>query len=341
MPCSEACLLWAGLLPPWLQQPSGQVPRSASRRPPHRARKSCKVRLSGPGACAAREIPALGQSARAQLRLAGWQPRFPCAGQSQVWNCCGVCERPRLFLLPPGEYENRLRRFANPEKLFEYFASVEDPVSRVALASGRARRLRRWAFRTAPLLARMSATRLSQDSGEPLMVPEDMVRALVPYNRLLGGRVGSPNPKFRFAARKEKSSPVSAARGAQLSADVGGRRPSRQARAMLGVTAASAVLQSGSCRRRVGSNEPASASSALSLAAAIPFSPPSIAGGPGPVHGRRRGGGRIRINGRTGFDPRSVGCRPQPASRPGDGHRRQRHAPCRPARGWNLARSSH
>jgi hypothetical protein len=41
------------------------------------------------------------------------------------------------------------------------------------------------------------------------MVPSDLIRALVPYNRVLGGRVGSPNPKFRFAARKDRSTAVS------------------------------------------------------------------------------------------------------------------------------------
>ncbi|KAA0157495.1 hypothetical protein FNF29_00071 [Cafeteria roenbergensis] len=143
-----------------------------------------------------RSMPAMGRAAAAMAAAAVG------AGATM-----GVAEAaPSRSEILQGEYENRLRRFANPEKLFEYFASVEDP-----------------------------------DSGEPLMVPEDMVRALVPYNRLLGGRVGSPNPKFRFAARKEKSSP--AVRD-QYTADVAAVAASASTAGLASTPAASAAALS-------------------------------------------------------------------------------------------------
>jgi len=53
-----------------------------------------------------------------------------------AWVVLGPCPRygPSGQRLPgrhsaAGEYENRLRRHANPEKVFEYFSSVQDPVS--------------------------------------------------------------------------------------------------------------------------------------------------------------------------------------------------------------------
>ena len=59
---------------------------------------------------------------------------------------CWVWQIHKLKKSMFGNYENRIRRHANPEKVFEYFASV------------------------------------TGDDGEVYMTPEDFVRAVTPYN---------------------------------------------------------------------------------------------------------------------------------------------------------------
>ena len=70
-----------------------------------------------------------------------------------------------------GKYEDRLRRFSSPEKVFGYFASVEL-------------------------------------EGEFFMTSEDLLRSLLPYDPRLNGNVGTNNFKYdstKFATIKEAS----------------------------------------------------------------------------------------------------------------------------------------
>jgi Ca2+-binding EF-hand superfamily protein len=77
-------------------------------------------------------------------------------------------EKPSLEELVKGRYENRLRRFSTPERIFEYFASI----------------------------------RLDQQA---YMTRHDFVRALVPYGFRKGDELGSKN--FVFNPRRSFQKP--------------------------------------------------------------------------------------------------------------------------------------
>lgn len=203
-PCSEACPLWEGLRPP-SQLLLGRVPWAALRRLRRRGRKSSKVSPRGPSTRMVAS-PRSG-TGRPEPATPGRGRRKPLETSSQLvrpitraFGCSPPRRRirePAAPLRQPGEAVRVLCISGGPRK-------PSHSRSRAVQLAGEI------ACRATSSLAPLKATCPLQDSGEPLMVPEDMVRALVPYNRLLGGRVGSPNPKYRYAARKEKSTPVSA-----------------------------------------------------------------------------------------------------------------------------------
>ncbi|GLE11788.1 hypothetical protein PINS_up024454 [Pythium insidiosum] len=70
-----------------------------------------------------------------------------------------------------GNYENRLRRFSSPERVFEYFSSVEI-------------------------------------DKQFYMTREDLARAVTPYTYRSGAPLTSPNYKFNFQAITTKPSKV-------------------------------------------------------------------------------------------------------------------------------------
>ncbi|CAM9611753.1 unnamed protein product, partial [Choristocarpus tenellus] len=63
-----------------------------------------------------------------------------------------------------GSYEDRIRNFSTPERVFEFFASVNI-------------------------------------DGNTFMTPEDFARSIIPYQHRAGVRVGSNNVKFNFQAK--------------------------------------------------------------------------------------------------------------------------------------------
>lgn len=71
-----------------------------------------------------------------------------------------------------GNYENRLRKFSAPERVFEYFSSVE---------------IDRQFF----------------------MTRDDLARAITPYTYRSGAPLASKNPKFNAKARAEKPTKAS------------------------------------------------------------------------------------------------------------------------------------
>lgn len=79
-----------------------------------------------------------------------------------------------------GNYENRLRLHSDPEKVFEYFASVE--------VDGDG----------------------DGDDEERFMTPDDFLRAITPFNAAVHtfDDVRSRNTKYNFAARHMKPSAV-------------------------------------------------------------------------------------------------------------------------------------
>ncbi|CAN0213639.1 unnamed protein product, partial [Phaeothamnion confervicola] len=82
-----------------------------------------------------------------------------------------------------GSYENRIRNFSAPERVFEFFASV------------------------------------TTEDGT-FMTPEDFVRALTPFQQRAGAEVGSKNFKFNFQAKFAKPAPAQAAEYAELVREV-------------------------------------------------------------------------------------------------------------------------
>lgn len=71
----------------------------------------------------------------------------------------------QLLCVHTGNYENRLRELSSPEKVFEYFASV-------------------------------------QRDGEWFMTPDDFFRAITPFVGRAADRLGTANSKFAFMAGK-------------------------------------------------------------------------------------------------------------------------------------------
>lgn len=76
--------------------------------------------------------------------------------------------RPSFSERAVGNYENRLRKFSAPERVFEYFSSVE---------------IDRRAF----------------------MTRADLARAITPYTYRPGAPLASKNPKFNAKARTDKT----------------------------------------------------------------------------------------------------------------------------------------
>lgn len=70
-----------------------------------------------------------------------------------------------------GNYENRIRKFSAPERVFEYFSSVEI-------------------------------------DKQFFMTRDDLARAITPYTYRHGALLASKNPKFNAKARTEKTTKV-------------------------------------------------------------------------------------------------------------------------------------
>jgi hypothetical protein len=82
-----------------------------------------------------------------------------------------VADAPSFTERTVGNYENRLRKFSAPERVFEYFSSVEI-------------------------------------DKQFFMTRDDLARAITPYTYRHGAPLASKNPKFNAKARTDKTTKV-------------------------------------------------------------------------------------------------------------------------------------